>query len=205
MQYGEDMRETDLRVVKTQENIRDSFLQCLAEYGFLEMTVKNITEKARINRSTFYKHYADKYDLRDRYVDDVIADFVEHLDVHFIGLPRITVENYYGDLRACLEAFRKRQEEYLILWGHNLQERNVFEEMIDRGVHKLVAEFERAPDISMRKRQYYSLYARLFLGNMMVSVRWWFTEGQQVDADEFTKLMILHMTDGIFPTLKYNM
>lgn len=196
------MRETDLRVIKTQENIRDSFLACLEEYGFLDMTVKNITERARINRSTFYKHYADKYDLRDKYVDEVIADFVENLDVHFVALPRITLENYYTDLRSCLEFFRKRQEEYLILWEHNLQERNVFEEMIDGGVRKLVEEFERTPDIDERKRPYYSLYARLFLGNMMVSVRWWFTEGQQVEADVFTKMMILHMTDGIFPTLK---
>lgn len=198
----ETMGETDLRVVKTLEGIRESFLCCLEEVGFLNMTVKNITEKARINRSTFYKHYKDKYDLRDQYVDSVIQEFVDNLDIGFIYMPRITVESYFRDLSYCLNNFGKKKREYLTLWNHNLQERNVFEEMIDGGVDKLVGEFEKNPDISKAKRPYFTLYARLFLGNMMVSVRWWFTEGQQVDVDEFTRMMIRHMSQGIFPTLK---
>lgn len=196
------MQETDLRVVKTLESIRESFLECLQEYGFLDLTVKNITEKARINRSTFYKYYADKYDLRDKYVDDVIRDFVDHLDIAFIYLPEITMENYFQDLRICLKSFARKKREYLILWNCNLQERNVFEEMIGGGVEKLMREFEKNSDISDEKQPFYSLYARLILGNMMVSVRWWFMEGQQVHVDEFTRMMICHMSEGIFPTLR---
>ena len=198
------MGEADIRVVKTIESIQESFLCCLEEMGFLNMTVKNITEKARINRSTFYKHYMDKYDLRDKYVDSVIQEFVANLDTAFVYMPKITMDSYYKELRRCLEFFQKRRREYLILWSCNLQERNAFEEMIGGGVEKLVKEFENNPKISRKKRPYFSLYARLFLGNMMVSVRWWFTEGQQVDADEFTRMMILHMGNGIYPTLQDN-
>lgn len=196
------MGETDLRIVKTLEGIQESFLACLEETGFLDMTVKNITEKARINRSTFYKHFKDKYDLRDKYVDSIIEDFVKNLDVTFIHMPEITIDSYFQDLRYCLEAFGKKKREYLTLWNCNLQERNVFEEMIGGGVEKLMKEFEKNQDISKEKRPYFTLYARLALGNMMVSVRWWFTEGVQVDVDEFTRLMILHMGKGICPTLK---
>lgn len=196
------MGEMDMRVIKTIESIRESFLCCLQEIGFLHMTVKNITEKARINRSTFYKYYKDKYDLRDKYVDEIIADFIAHLDIAFLHMPRITMESYYVDLRRCLQYFHEKQREYLVLWSCNLQERNAFEEMIDGGVNKLMREFEKNPQISKEKRLYFSLYARLFLGNMMVSVRWWFTEGRQVDLDTFTRLMISHMSNGIYPTLK---
>lgn len=196
------MGEADLRVVKTVESIQESFLYCLEEVGFLNMTVKNITEKARINRSTFYKHYMDKYDLRDQYVDGVIKEFVTNLDTAFVYMPKITIDSYYKDLRCCLEAFQKKRRQYLTLWSCNLQERNAFEEMIDGGVEKLVKEFENNPKISRKKQPYFSLYARLFLGNMMVSVRWWFTEGRQVDVDEFTRMMILHMGNGIYPTLQ---
>lgn len=196
------MMNTDLRVVKTIEGIEESFLSCLEDIGFHGMTVKNITERARINRSTFYRHYADKYDLRDKYVDRLIKDFVMNLDVAFVHLKNLSVDTYHRDLRHCLEAFMKKRREYLVLWSDNLLGRNVFEEMIDGGVDKLVHEFERNPDISDDKRHLYTLYARLFLGNMMVSVRWWFREGKDMDVDYFTRLMILHMTKGIFPTLK---
>lgn len=196
------MEHMDLRVVKTVDGIEESFLDCLKEVGFPSMTVKIITERARINRSTFYKHYADKYDLRDKYVDKIIKDFVKNLDVAFVHLKEFTVDSYYGDLRHCLEAFMEKREEYLVLWDDMLLGRNVFEEMIDGGVDKLVHEFEKNPDIPKDKKCLFALYARLFLGNMMVSVRWWFKEGMDVDVDYFTKIMILHMTKGIFPTLK---
>ena len=51
----------DLRVLKTEELIRNTFLELLAQKEFTDISVKEITEKARINRSTFYKHYEDKY------------------------------------------------------------------------------------------------------------------------------------------------
>ena len=138
------MGEMDIRVVKTIEGIRESFLCYPKEIGALHKTVKNITEKARINRSTFYKYYKDKYDLRDAYVDEIIADFIAHLDIAFLHMSRITMESYYVDLRRCLKYFREKQSEYLTLWSCNLQERNVFEEMLDGGVAKLRREIGRA-------------------------------------------------------------
>lgn len=196
------MAETDIRIVKTMDAIKESFLQCLQEFGFQNMTVKNITEKARINRSTFYAYYMDKYDLRDRYADSVIEEFTENLDVEFIKKKEITAESYYNELRQCLDAFMIKKREYLILWNANLADRNVFDEMIESGIRKFVKEFMENPDISEEKTRYFGLYANLFLGNMMVSIRWWFQEGQDVDADTFTKMMIRHMGQSIFHTLK---
>jgi AcrR family transcriptional regulator len=33
--------------------------------------VRDITERAMVNRSTFYRHYLDKYDLLEKYMDEV--------------------------------------------------------------------------------------------------------------------------------------
>jgi AcrR family transcriptional regulator len=53
----------DRRILKTREDIRNAFIVLLKEKIFDEITVKDIAEKANINRATFYKHYDDKYDL----------------------------------------------------------------------------------------------------------------------------------------------
>ena len=50
-------KKQDLRVVKTREAIQNAFVQLIEEKGFEAMTIKDITEKARINRGTFYAHY----------------------------------------------------------------------------------------------------------------------------------------------------
>lgn len=198
------MSKEDLRVIKTKTAIQEAFLTCLDEFGFLGMSVTNITEKALVNRSTFYKHYQDKYDLRDRYVDEVIDYFVEHLDTNFVSLPEITDEIYFQQLRMNFVAFQQKKHEYLILWNHNLQERNVYEEMISAGAMKLVKEFESDPTISPQKRPLFSFYAISFISRMLVSIRWWFTEGNWMDVDAFTHLTIQHMGKSLHATLKSN-
>lgn len=198
------MSETDLRILKTVDGIKESFLQCLEEVGFQNLTVKNITEKARINRSTFYAHYKDKYDLRDKYVDSILEDFVLNLETNFIKKKEITIDSYYEELLQCLKAFNKKKREYMILWKANLVDRNVFDEMINSGINKFVKEFTSVTDIPKERERFYTLYANLFLGNMMVSVRWWFENGENIEIELFTKMMIKHMSEGIFYTLKHS-
>ena len=130
MQGGQSVNTDDLRVIKTKKAIHEAFLACLEGTTFLDMSVRDITEKACINRSTFYKHYQDKYDLRDRYIDSVIGHFVSNLDTSFTSLPEITNDLYFRKLRLTLIAFQDKKREYMILWNSNLQERNVYEEMI---------------------------------------------------------------------------
>jgi AcrR family transcriptional regulator len=60
------MNGNDLRVIKTRKNIETSFIYLLSEKGFNHLTVQDILEKALINRSTFYKHYRDKYDVAEQ-------------------------------------------------------------------------------------------------------------------------------------------
>ena len=50
----------DLRVIKTREAIEGAFIQLLRDKPFERITVQNILDKARVNRKTFYKHYAPR-------------------------------------------------------------------------------------------------------------------------------------------------
>lgn len=54
------MEKIDLRVVKTKENITHSFLELLEKKSIEKITVKELCEKARISRNTFYQHHQYK-------------------------------------------------------------------------------------------------------------------------------------------------
>ncbi|MDP4110352.1 MAG: TetR/AcrR family transcriptional regulator [Bacillota bacterium] len=69
-------KASDLRVIKTEKLIRDAFLTLVDEKGFEALTVSDIVERAVINRSTFYSHYTDKYDLMDKIIDRIIDEAV---------------------------------------------------------------------------------------------------------------------------------
>lgn len=56
-------KQDDARYQAAEQKIRDAFYALLQERGVQNTTVRMIVERAGINRSTFYLHYQDKYDL----------------------------------------------------------------------------------------------------------------------------------------------
>ena len=54
------------RVRVTKMVIRESLIELMQEHPISKISVKMICEAADINRSTFYAHYPDQYDLLDK-------------------------------------------------------------------------------------------------------------------------------------------
>lgn len=64
---------TDLRVLRTRKLIMDSFIELSGKKEFKDITVKDITTKAMINRATFYYHFEDIYDLLEKVLSEVLS------------------------------------------------------------------------------------------------------------------------------------
>lgn len=63
--------DADPRILRTRKLIMDSFFDLSWEKEFKDITVKDITTKAAINRSTFYYHFVDKYELLESSLSEV--------------------------------------------------------------------------------------------------------------------------------------
>jgi AcrR family transcriptional regulator len=68
--------KNDPRVVRTRKLIQDAFLSLAGEKDFEAITVKDIADKATVNRVTFYAHYVDKYELLDNLLSETFASLV---------------------------------------------------------------------------------------------------------------------------------
>lgn len=73
---------TDLRVRRTQMNLREALIDLIEEKGFDAVTVGDIAERAMVNRATFYRHYPDKYAL----VTGIFEESIRQM-MHEIPLP----------------------------------------------------------------------------------------------------------------------
>ena len=60
----------DPRVKRTRRLLEQSFLELLREKGFQSVTVQDITDRATVNRATFYAHFDDKFALLDHVIRD---------------------------------------------------------------------------------------------------------------------------------------
>lgn len=64
----------DRRIKKTDQALREALAFLLVEKKLHEVTVKELTEKANVHRSTFYLHYRDVYDLYEKIENQALLD-----------------------------------------------------------------------------------------------------------------------------------
>lgn len=57
------MNQNDLRVIRTKKLLSEALFDLLETYMMSSITISMICHKALVHRTTFYKHFYDKYDL----------------------------------------------------------------------------------------------------------------------------------------------
>lgn len=68
------MGQIDLRIIRSKKMIKEAFINLVEEKGYENITIKDISDKAMINRKTFYSHYES--------VNALFLDILkEHVDV----------------------------------------------------------------------------------------------------------------------------
>lgn len=68
--------KTDLRVIRTKKAIREAFCSMIMEMDFPDITIKELTQRAMINRNTFYLHYSSIEALLQELQDEIVDDFI---------------------------------------------------------------------------------------------------------------------------------
>jgi AcrR family transcriptional regulator len=116
--------QTDLRVRRTHKLLWEALMAEMAARPFEEITVKDICERAMVHRTTFYTHYADKYDLLEQGMRQMLEALVagephqppsaysaEHPPVYFIRLFEQAAEHQqFYKLMLCGEGVGRFQK-----------------------------------------------------------------------------------------------
>ena len=83
----------DLRVKKTKESIRRVYLEEKKDKNISEIRVTRLCQLANINKTTFYKHYKDIYDLADQIENQVIAEIIQECNY---------LSDLFNDTEKCI-------------------------------------------------------------------------------------------------------
>ncbi|MGM9671809.1 MAG: TetR/AcrR family transcriptional regulator [Oscillospiraceae bacterium] len=103
-------------VRRTKQRIRQAFITLAQDKPFARITVQEITALADINRSTFYLHYCDIFDLVDQLEQELLDQIVGALsqirrDGH--------VEGEYPYHRAAYDILEQNMDVCAVLLGKN--------------------------------------------------------------------------------------
>ena len=77
------MKYQDTRIKFTKAMLKNAILDLLSKKNIEDITVKELCEKAEINRSTFYLHYDSPQQLLDQIEDEFIDERISKMDPLF--------------------------------------------------------------------------------------------------------------------------
>ena len=76
---GSSPNHTDMRITRTREAIRSAFTDMICEMDYEQITIKELTERAGINRKTFYLHYDSLDDLLGEMQNEMSRRFMDRI------------------------------------------------------------------------------------------------------------------------------
>lgn len=172
--------ENDLRVRRTQKLVQDALIELLNAQHFEKITVGDLAERAMINRSTFYRHYQDKYDLVEKIFEQAAQDLNTTMGKPALGLDQIDVEHSPEPWIAFFEHFAAHARLYRSLLGKNGS--SWFMTRIREYTFNVMEERERLREhLPLRKREQETMpreVAVALAANFLISTLVWWLESE---------------------------
>ncbi|MEC0179944.1 TetR/AcrR family transcriptional regulator [Paenibacillus peoriae] len=183
------IRNKDLRIIKTQKVIRDAFIDLLDKNGFEAITVQEIANAAMINRSTFYLHYVDKYDLLQKTADQALANIIELVapETHIVD-GKLEYNSFKENIRAILKVVEDDAVLYKVLLNdpQMIETNQKFQQTL---IGKMDGSFPNNILISR------DLFLEWMTSLYMSVIRWWLNQNMKYSsnfiAEEFIKLLVI--------------
>jgi AcrR family transcriptional regulator len=172
----------DRRVRRTRNLLRDALFALIEEKGYTAITIQDITDRADLNRVTFYFHYKDKDDLLLQVIQDMYDELAKTQSA-----PQNLEEWAYQD---ALLAFRHIQE-YSRLYKVLLSEKGALSL-----VGRLIDYFAQT---SIEQTKHYlatykdlpiplELIEHFYAGAFVALVRWWVLQDMPYAPEEMARI-----------------
>ena len=184
--------KADRRVRFTNRLLRESLITLLRAVPISKISVKMLCESADINRSTFYAHYTDPYDLLSRLEQEVMTEVYEYIDAQdAIESPEYATQM----LNRVLEYTAKNSDLCTILLNENSNSR-FQEDIMALAQRKIIEDVRNARNLDPR----ISEYLQCFIVNGAIKiVEKWLLDGMVETPRQMAGLISNLLFQGISP------
>ena len=172
------MKSKDLRVIKTHEAILNTFKEMICEMDANKITVRELAERARIHRQTFYLHYPSLDALFDEVIREMLnkqerlwsafPSTMDSRDAHRIFFEQMAANEKYEERILC----HSSHSEYCIKY-------------FDLGTSR-IKNYISAPDNLSKEEQ--DLIFRFMNVNLNDFYRQWVAGGKKMPVERLVEL-----------------
>lgn len=181
----------DRRVKYTKMVLKESFIKLLEKKEISHISIKEICEDADINRTTFYAHYNDQYDLLRKIENELLDNIGSHLDqidgnINAIALAEEIFDYLKENAKLCKLLLSER--------GDFTFQKRVMVLVYD----KIIAEITGDNSITKEDAEY--VYAFTITGCVGIVQKW--LDEDMKKTSYFMAEMVINLTLGLISLLK---
>ncbi len=189
-----NIKKIDLRVKRTDKLILDTFMNLLKEKSFDDIRISDICNGAMIHRTTFYKHFEDKYNLLSYALKNIINGFeIKSLDFYnntvsrkfYINLFKSFLQHIENNRKIYLVGLRNLKSDFLI---------NNFKRIIVTSIkYRLEDNNKHGANFTIP----IPVLAELYYATMIGLGIWWLQNDANISIDETISYLDLALTNII--------
>ena len=175
--------QEDLRVRRTHKFLWEALMMELSQRAFEEITVKNICERAMVHRTTFYKHYEDKYALLDQGMQQMYNTLLADMNVRSrassMGEPLSSFILLFVHVAHHQHFYR------LMLCGENVGrfQKLVKENLTEHTEIKMSALAPTNQSLAVPP----AMQAQFFVGALINTVAWWLENNMPLSPEQMAR------------------
>lgn len=188
----EQKKSEDLRVKKTKKAIRSTFKTMICEMDYEQITIKELSQRAQINRKTFYLHYDGLNGLLEDLQEEIADNFIRQ-DVSYGNMDDIrSLIRHFFEYAANMPLLHERlmcSGSYRPVWEKINQRIMDHRRKTNRGVFGLNEHAE-------------NLVFAYYGANSTLLYRQWVADGKQLPLDEFVEIAVRLICNGMSGVIK---
>lgn len=185
-------KREDRRIQRTRQALQQAFVEVVREKGFSATSIQDITERANVNRGTFYLHFTDKYMLVDTFVRE---DFQRLLANALPSTSCWNRETLHLLVQTIVDHFERKyhHQHHIPQAVAPLVERAIHEELTDL----LLTWLEQSERKVIQWRVPMETIASIVGWAIFGAVIQWSQEETTVSSEEMTRAILLVILEGV--------
>lgn len=176
----EEKHRTDRRVVRTKKAIRNAFARLVSRKPLGEITVKELSEEADINRKTFYNYYSDIFQVMDEVENEIVTAFTA-------AFRSVDLAEALQDPNLIVSRMMRIIDDDLDFYGHVFS-LGVNASLLDKLIRVMKEMIREEVNRTVTVDQELLNFALDFeIGGIISAYQAWFSSGRRMDRETLAK------------------
>lgn len=176
----------DLRTTRTYKLLKNSLLELLSKDSFDNIKVNDICNLAMVHRTTFYSHFADKYELLDYCINDIEKELLSD----FSGKKFDTSKEFYTNLIMNILNYLGSNKLFFRNMINNNYSAGIITVLHNSAIVNITELLNKEAKAGIVFETPIKIMAEFYAGAVTSIIMWWLTSNSKISEEELCDYIV---------------